>query len=125
MAKTPSTYSDISYSRTYPTRLRILPEKSTDTRLPSKPRGTTKSRKKKEHIDDLFDGIESDGDGEAELAAEPSSIKLEHRSACFFMFSSRRGAKHYIRAAGSEGIDGCFILSEAEKYDICSGTQEQ
>jgi hypothetical protein len=69
--------------------------KVADARLPSKPtRRIVKSRKQKVDIDSE---IESDGYGEAGLDMEPSTIKLEPRSAFFSMFCSRSSANRLIR----------------------------
>ena len=59
------------------------------TRLLSKPtRGTTNSRKEKNYVDELFDGIEIDGNDETESDIESTTIKLEHpRSASFSCFN--------------------------------------
>ena len=80
-----------------------LPEKETNTRLLSKPTGGTRnSRKEKKDLDELLDGIESNGEGETELDRGPTTIKSEHRSASFLMFWSCK-AKSHVRTAGSEG----------------------
>lgn len=58
-------------------------EKAADTRLPSRPtRGNGRSKNQAD-MNDLFEELETDGDGEAELNTEPAT---EHRSLSLFMF---------------------------------------
>lgn len=53
-----------------------MPKKAADTRLPSRPtRGNGRSKNQAD-MNDLFEELETDGDGEAELNTEPAT---EHR----------------------------------------------